>query len=39
MPVNENVRGRKRSPVGIQSIALTEVTFDFEIELLGKIAG
>ena len=39
MPVNPNVRGRKRRSVVLKSIALTKIAFHFEIELLRKISG
>src|SRR5438046_3039578 len=39
MPVNEDVCARKSGAVRVDAITILEVAFDFEIELLGKIAG
>jgi hypothetical protein len=39
MPVNPDVGARKRGAPSIGAIAVSEIAFHFEIELLGKIAG
>src|SRR5438477_1448346 len=39
MPVDKNVRGLEGGSVRIKSVAVFEVAFQLEIELLGKIAG
>ena len=39
MPVDEDVCAFKSGAARIQAIARLEVAFDFEVELLGKIAG
>ena len=39
MPVDENVGARKGGTVGVETIALAKVAFDFEVEVLRKLAG
>ncbi len=39
MPVDENVGARKSGAVGVEPIALAKVAFDFEVEVLRKLAG
>ena len=39
MPVDKNVRGLKRCAARVKSIAVLEVAFQLEIELLRKFAG
>ena len=38
MPVNEDIGGRKRGPAGRNPIAVFEIAFNFEIEVLGKVS-
>ena len=39
MPVDKDVRAGKSSAAGRNAIAVLEIAFDFEVELLGKVAG